>query len=157
MADSHPSRASRPFHRGGIRKSRQSTPQRTDRDGDTDMTRGSQRGRGNPDRNSRGHRGNQSQRGSGNRGTGRLYQPPHLAGRTPRSNHHGPISINALEKAIDNGDIDMANYNAGAGNLAKITVSGFRQNAKEMDGKWLNTFADWLRTKAGQIRVEKVS
>lgn len=151
------SRASKHLNRGGIRKSRQSTPQRTDHDGDVDMTEGGRGGRGILDRTNRGHRGNRTHRGNEHRGPNRLYQPPDLAGKRARTTHHGSFSVDTLEKAIDNGDVAMSNFNNGTGGLAKITISGFQQNAKQMDDRWLNSFADWLRTKAGKIKFEKVS
>ncbi|KAL9617874.1 MAG: hypothetical protein Q9160_007362 [Pyrenula sp. 1 TL-2023] len=145
------SRDSRPYNRGGIRKSRQSTPQRTDRDGDIDMTVGGQRGRASLDRNNRGSRGSRGHRGTEHRGTGRLYQPPHLGNRTARN---GPISTQALEKAINNGDVNMSNHNAGSSGRIKITISGFQKNSKQMHDGWLNGFASWLGKQAG-AKIDK--
>ena len=151
MSSSRTLRAPRGPSRGGIAKSRSTTP-RIDRDGDLDMgsSVGGGRGRGSG-RGLRGHTTRSS-----------VAAQPVTATR-PRPSARNGVAPERLHQALLNGDKLQARITSakrGEG-LKDIKVTGFRDSkaASNQDGG-LKTFISWLERKASghgdPVRITKV-
>ena len=114
--------------RGGIRKSRHSTPTRIDRDGDISMTSVGAGARGNRNRGNRGNRQDPSHRGDSQGGRGAPSQPPHVPRGPSRANRRNNLTPQTLDKAITHGDILMTLADAEAGGLVRISILGLRDS-----------------------------
>ncbi|KAL9110249.1 MAG: hypothetical protein Q9227_005156 [Pyrenula ochraceoflavens] len=154
MNTSRASRGPRISERGGIRKSRHSTPTRIDRDGDIDMSSGGSTGRGRPNRGTRGNRGQNHHPIEDQSGRGRLHQQSHASERPARLPRRSNLTNDRLSKAIGNGDIVMSSADPSAEGLVRISIKGLRDTAVYKNPRShntpLNSLIEWVEKQASR-------